>query len=53
MVPGAARLWATAVSKKVEGLTSLTARVDPGTALKVDGWLRIEGKTRGVGRGLF
>ena len=50
----AARLQASAVSKKVGGLTSWPVQLDsPGTALTVGVWIRPGGKINGVGRGIF
>ena len=48
LVPGATRLQASAVSKKVGGLTSWSVELDsPGTALIVGGWIRPGGKLVG------
>ena len=53
-MPGATRLQASAVSKKVGGLTSWSVELDsPGTALTVGGWIRPGRQTSGVGRWLF
>ena len=54
LAPDAARLQASAVSKKAGALTSWPVQLDsPGTALTVGGWTRPGGKINGVGRGLF
>ena len=54
LAPDAARLQASALSKKVGALTSWPVQLDsPGTALTVGGWIRPGGKINGVGRGLF
>ena len=43
--PGAAQIQASAISKKVWGLTSWSVQLDsPGTALTVGGWIRPEGQ---------
>ena len=54
LAPDAARLQASAVSKKVGALPSWPVQLDsPGTALTVGVWIKPGGKINGVGRGLF